>query len=47
MPISQKSKKIVILGAGFGGLFALRSIYRHVKNWRELGLSIIDKITSL
>ena len=43
MPISQKPKKIVILGAGFGGLYALKSIYRHVKNWRELDISIIDK----
>ena len=43
MPISQKSKKIVILGAGFGGLFALKSIYRHVKNWRDFDISIIDK----
>ena len=43
MPISQKSKKIVILGAGFGGLYALKSIYRHVKNWREFDISIIDK----
>ncbi|MDO8574923.1 MAG: NAD(P)/FAD-dependent oxidoreductase [bacterium] len=43
MRISQKSKKIVILGAGFGGLFALKSIYRHVKNWREFDISIIDR----
>ena len=43
MSISQKSKKIVILGAGFGGLYALESIYCHVKNWREFDISIIDK----
>ncbi len=43
MPISQKPKKIVILGAGFGGLYALKSIYRHVKNWREHDILIIDK----
>ena len=36
-------KKIVILGAGFGGLFALKSIYRHIKNWREYDILIIDK----
>lgn len=36
-------KRIVILGAGFGGLFALKSIYRNVKNWRDLDILIIDK----
>ena len=36
-------KKIVILGAGFGGLFALKSVYRHVKNWRKHDILIIDK----
>ncbi len=36
-------KRIVILGAGFGGLFALKSIYRHVKNWREFDILIIDR----
>lgn len=35
--------KIVILGAGFGGLAALKSIYRHVKNWREFDILIIDR----
>ncbi|MBI2446490.1 MAG: NAD(P)/FAD-dependent oxidoreductase [Parcubacteria group bacterium] len=43
MPINQKSKKIVILGAGFSGLYALKSIYRHVKNWPEFDISIVDK----
>ena len=43
MPISQKSKQIVILGAGFGGLFALKSIYRHVKNWQDFDILVIDK----
>lgn len=43
MSLIKKSKKIVILGAGFGGLIALKSIYRHVKNWRELDILIIDK----
>lgn len=36
-------KKIVILGAGFGGLFTLKSIYRHVKNWRDFDILIIDR----
>lgn len=36
-------KKIVILGAGFAGLFALKSIYRNVKNWREFDILIVDK----
>ena len=35
--------KIVILGAGFAGLFALKSIYRHVKNWRDFDILIIDR----
>ncbi len=41
--MTQSRKKIVILGAGFAGLFALKSIYRHVKNWRALDILIIDK----
>lgn len=36
-------KKIVILGAGFGGLFALKSIYRYAKNWQKFDILIIDK----
>src|SRR3989344_1050662 len=36
-------EKIVILGAGFGGLFALKSIYKNVKNWRDYDILIIDK----
>lgn len=40
---NASKKKIVILGAGFGGLFALKSIYRYVKSWREFDISIIDK----
>lgn len=40
---NASKKKIVILGAGFGGLFALKSIYRYVKNWREHDVLIIDK----
>lgn len=35
--------KIVILGFGFGGLNALKSIYRHVKNWRDFDILIIDR----
>lgn len=38
-----KKNKIVILGAGFAGLFALKSIYRHVKNWRDFDILIIDR----
>ena len=41
--MTQSKKKIVILGAGFAGLFALKSIYRHVKNWRAIDILIIDK----
>lgn len=41
--MSQLRKKIVILGAGFAGLFALKSIYRHVKNWRDFDILIIDR----
>lgn len=36
-------KKIVILGAGFGGLFALKSIYKYVKNWQDYDILIVDK----
>lgn len=36
-------KKIVILGAGFGGLYALKSVYKYVKNWRDHDILIIDK----
>ena len=36
-------KKIVILGAGFAGLYALKSIYRNVKNWRDFDILIIDR----
>lgn len=36
-------KKIVILGAGFAGIYALKSIYKHVKNWRDYDTIIIDK----
>lgn len=36
-------KKIVILGAGFGGLYALKSIYKYVKNWRDCDILIIDR----
>ncbi len=36
-------KKIVILGAGFGGLFALKSIYKNVKNWQNYDILIVDK----
>lgn len=36
-------KKIVILGFGFGGLHALKSIYRNLKNWRDFDILIIDK----
>jgi len=37
------TKKIVILGAGFGGLCALKSVYKYVKNWRDYDILIIDK----
>lgn len=41
--MTQSRKKIVILGAGFAGLFALKSIYRHVKNWRDFDILVVDK----
>ena len=41
MPNSKK--KIVILGAGFGGLFALKSIYKNVKNCQDYDILVIDK----
>ncbi len=43
MILEKNQKKIVILGAGFGGLYALKSIYRHVKNWLDFDILIIDK----
>ncbi|MDO8676091.1 MAG: NAD(P)/FAD-dependent oxidoreductase [Candidatus Azambacteria bacterium] len=41
--MTNGKKKIVILGAGFGGLFALKSIYKYVKNWQDYDILIIDK----
>lgn len=41
--MTQLKKKIVILGAGFAGLFALKSMYRYLKNWRDFDILIIDK----
>ncbi len=41
--MADAKQKIVILGAGFGGLFALKSIYKNVKNWRDYDILIIDK----
>lgn len=43
MSTTQSRKKIVILGAGFGGLFALKSIYKNVKNWPDYDILVIDK----
>ncbi len=40
---SFNKKKIVILGAGFGGLFALKSIYKNVRNWQDYDILIVDK----
>lgn len=39
----RTKKKIVILGAGFAGIYALKSIYRHLKNWDDFDIVIIDR----
>lgn len=39
----QLRKKIVILGAGFAGIYALKSVYKHVKNWQNFDIVIIDQ----
>ncbi len=41
--MGQSRKKIVILGAGFAGIYALKSIYRHLKNWNDFDIVIIDR----
>ncbi|OGD30418.1 hypothetical protein A2833_03490 [Candidatus Azambacteria bacterium RIFCSPHIGHO2_01_FULL_44_55] len=41
--MGQLRKKIVILGAGFAGIYALKSIYRHLKNWDDFDIIIIDR----
>ena len=41
--MEKARKKIVILGAGFGGLYALKSVYKYVRNWRDFDILIIDK----
>ncbi|KKS44354.1 MAG: NADH dehydrogenase (Ubiquinone) [Candidatus Azambacteria bacterium GW2011_GWA2_42_9] len=41
--MEMAKEKIVILGAGFGGLYALKSIYQHLKNWRDFDILIIDR----
>lgn len=33
----------MILGAGFAGIYALKSIYRHLKNWDDFDIVIIDR----
>ena len=39
----NKKKKIIVLGAGFAGIYALKSIYRHIKNWDNFDIVIIDQ----